>query len=471
MPSYLLKNRNGNYYTRITFPQALRTLGCPAEVRVSLRTKEYAVAGMRNLLAAHGVKLLLAKLASLAARSGREHPSDGLRALLAPELTALRQQIARSERAAPRFGDETDGLGCENLPEPSLPGLDTPVVSSAAPEPLPVEPAHQASPAPDLAKLGPLQAEFIARKAQDGISLRSVQQLQTRTSVLVEMLGADFPVSDLKFRQVDAFILHLANKGLKEKTIREYKAACSQMLDFAVKHEFASKNPFEQVKVKHSKATPRCRWTRPQLKTLFTTMSFTQPNRKDHPDDYWIPLVLLHTGARPSEICQLRTKDVVTIDGISCLKITDEGDGQTVKTTNAIRAVPIHSKLLELGFLAFVRQRRRQGSGQLFECKPTGKFGEWSKNFERRFDRRLSQLGFAAGQRPTAYSFRHTIIDELKQQNVPEHVTADLAGQSRKGITYGHYGKVTPIEQLKSVIEQLDFSEELASVRRLPSLS
>ena len=37
------------------------------------------------------------------------------------------------------------------------------------------------------------------------------------------------------------------------------------------------------------------------------------PNRKAHPDDYWIPLVLLHTGPSPSEICRLRTKDVVTL--------------------------------------------------------------------------------------------------------------------------------------------------------------
>jgi len=62
------------------------------------------------------------------------------------------------------------------------------------------------------------------------------------------MLGADFPVSDLKYRQVDAFMLHLSNKGLKEKTIREYKAAGSQMLDFAVNHEYAGKNPFEQAR-------------------------------------------------------------------------------------------------------------------------------------------------------------------------------------------------------------------------------
>jgi len=65
MSSYLLKNRNGNYYTRIPFPQSLRQLGCPLEIRVSLLTKVRSEATLRNLVAAHGIKLLMSRLPSL----------------------------------------------------------------------------------------------------------------------------------------------------------------------------------------------------------------------------------------------------------------------------------------------------------------------------------------------------------------------------------------------------------------------
>ena len=41
---------------------------------------------------------------------------------------------------------------------------------------------------------------------------------------------------------------------------------------------------------------------------------------------------------------------------------------------------------------------------------------------------------------------------------------ADLVGHSKKGFTYRHYGKQTPVQRLQEVVEQLDFGDELASV-------
>lgn len=63
MPTYLLINRHGNDYTRITVPHALRHAGCPAQARISLRTKDLALARMRNLLVAHSLKSMTCRLA------------------------------------------------------------------------------------------------------------------------------------------------------------------------------------------------------------------------------------------------------------------------------------------------------------------------------------------------------------------------------------------------------------------------
>ena len=62
MSSYLLKNRHGNYYTRVPFPHALCQLGYPQEIRLSLLTKDRHEATLRNLVAAHGLKQLIGKL-------------------------------------------------------------------------------------------------------------------------------------------------------------------------------------------------------------------------------------------------------------------------------------------------------------------------------------------------------------------------------------------------------------------------
>jgi len=43
------------------------------------------------------------------------------------------------------------------------------------------------------------------------------------------------------------------------------------------------------------------------------------------------------------------------------LCITDEGEGQSVKTEAGIRRVPIHSELIRLGFLDYVRKTKESG--------------------------------------------------------------------------------------------------------------
>ncbi|QIZ47349.1 hypothetical protein [Dickeya zeae] len=133
---------------------------------------------------------------------------------------------------------------------------------------------------------------------------------------------------------------------------------------------------------------------------------------------------------------------------------------QCVKTATAVRAIRLHSTLLLLGFIKFVQKRRRHSGGQLFDCTSIDKHGDWSKNFECHFNRQLTALGFEADNR----CFRHTVLDELKQHNVSEAMTVDVAGQGRKGITYGHYGKQAPISRSKPVIGLIYFSGALAEV-------
>ncbi|BCN26290.1 hypothetical protein VYA_34820 [Vibrio alfacsensis] len=60
-----------------------------------------------------------------------------------------------------------------------------------------------------------------------------------------------------------------------------------------------------------------------------------------------------------------------------------------------------------------------------------------------------------AKARPTAYSFRHTFIDELKQAGVEESMVAQLVGHTHSSMTFGRYGKKYPIQKLSLVIEDI----------------
>ncbi|MEG0009378.1 MAG: hypothetical protein RR721_03855 [Aeromonas sp.] len=274
MSSYLLKNRHGNYYTRVPLPHALRQLGYPQEIRLSLLTKDRSEATLRNLVAAHGLKQLIGKLSAHPAaiiKPNSEQTITRFCDLLEPDLVRLRQQMLASGDGFLLLSQDpdrhTDELSPVTLPECA----SHIVLSSTAMSPSPVAPSQPRDADVTLpVTMSQLQAEFIQRKSDEGLSLRSVQQLQTRTDALVQAVGAAFFVQALRFKQVDGFMQALG-KELKEKTVREYKAACAQVLGFAVKLEYTHKNPFDQIKVKRSQPTPRQRWERPQLKTLFSS--------------------------------------------------------------------------------------------------------------------------------------------------------------------------------------------------------
>lgn len=64
----------------------------------------------------------------------------------------------------------------------------------------------------------------------------------------------------------------------------------------------------------------------------------------------WAALIGLYTGARVGEIAQLYLSDFIEEDGIPCIRIATDSDGQSLKTEVSRRLVPIHPVLVELGY-------------------------------------------------------------------------------------------------------------------------
>src|SRR3546814_12051732 len=72
---------------------------------------------------------------------------------------------------------------------------------------------------------------------------------------------------------------------------------------------------------------------------------------------------MLLSGARPNEICQLRTSDIKrTKAGVWYMDVDDAGEGNSVKTEASRRRIPIHSELVRIGLLRFVNDRCKAGA-------------------------------------------------------------------------------------------------------------
>jgi integrase len=111
---------------------------------------------------------------------------------------------------------------------------------------------------------------------------------------------------------------------------------------------------------------------------------------------YWVPLISLFSGARLGEIVQLRIADVLEEQSILHFALLDEEEDQRLKNENSRRRIPVHPKLIELGFRDLLWQRRERGEVRLFPDLPMGEDGYYSSPFSKFYGRFSNERG---GQR------------------------------------------------------------------------
>lgn len=156
----------------------------------------------------------------------------------------------------------------------------------------------------------------------------------------------------------------------------------------------------------------------------------------------WACLIGLYTGARVSEVGQLRGVDILEEDGIPCIHFTDQGEHQHLKTEVSDRKVPIHQDLLALGFGAWVDALKAEGHDRLFpNAKPTAKngAGNWiTKAFGRHLDVVAKQWG--PGKRGF-HSLRKTMIQEMQGKAVASEMRAQIVGHELGDEHHGTYSR------------------------------
>lgn len=137
-------------------------------------------------------------------------------------------------------------------------------------------------------------------------------------------------------------------------------------------------------------------------------------------DDWrkWVLLACMFTGARLGEIAQLRVGDVREDRGVWLIDIhEEEHEGLTTKNRKG-HNVPIHSKLIALGFVEFVKRQRdaRGNDAPLFVGITRDERGQFAK-IARWYRDYFEQIGVKKGKDGIgAHSFRHTLTDRLRDE-------------------------------------------------------
>lgn len=239
------------------------------------------------------------------------------------------------------------------------------------------------------------------------------------------------------------------------KTARDRLTNVKTLLKYACRElEWTERHTWEGLDIKAKTTYKRRAITAAEMATIFATPLHTRYELPESPQAgreaaYWIPLIGAFTGARLGEICQLRTVDVQTVNGIPALVITDEGDGQTVKTDAGHRTIPIHSELIRLGFLGYAEAMREAGHDSLWPAmsvrkdKASDYFGRWFKEFRE-------GIGMTGPDQPTFHYFRHTVRPLMRRAGIDSKTQDRITGHETQGsvgdVIYDglHLGELRP---------------------------
>jgi integrase len=168
---------------------------------------------------------------------------------------------------------------------------------------------------------------------------------------------------------------------------------------------------------------------------------------------FWLPLVCLFMGMRPNEAAQMLTHDLRCTDqGTWYLDIVatgdDDADGhafapKTLKTATSRRKIPLHPKLIAIGFLKFVENRKKVDPASLFPDLTPNQYGNRAWYALKRFNETYLPKAIKLEARQSFYSFRHSFRDALRRIHAPPDALQALGGWKQGRLTSDNYGDAT----------------------------
>lgn len=220
-------------------------------------------------------------------------------------------------------------------------------------------------------------------------------------------------------------------------------------------------NPFSGQSLDESDGQHREPFTIEELVRLFNAYEHAAERKYKTAYSYWLPLMGLLTGARLNELCQLHLSDFEIVDGVHCINIQDEEEGQRIKNKSARRHVPIHDKLIEVGLIRYVDRLRAQGHERLFPTLTFHEKGGYGAIPSKWFSKFKERCGILEKQTKVFHSFRHTFISSLLDDDVPETAIAPIVGHEGKLVTSQVYWNKKDPAKRKPTVERFQPPPEL----------
>lgn len=295
---------------------------------------------------------------------------------------------------------------------------------------------------------------------------------QRALKTFVDKMGAQTPVTSITRIQASEWASDLVRDGVSKRTAVNYVSNVAQIFTFLVQQGHLTENVVKGVMVmkKREKAQRRAdghQWEAfdtDQLKRIYSPENLCLMTKVHH---RWAALLGLYSGARVGEVAQIYLRDIVQEQGIWCMKLTVESDGQSVKTESSKRLVPLHPDFLKLGFIEYVQTLRDAGEERLFpDVNLEGKAGKGSvisKSFTYHLQRpEVAVKPRRQNGRVGFHSLRKTVIQALQGTMVSDERRRAFVGHEQSDDVHTtSYMRPWTAEELSSLWAGLKWGEWL----------
>ena len=227
-------------------------------------------------------------------------------------------------------------------------------------------------------------------------------------------------MQDITYLQLQSIIDDMLNIGLSYSSCKKVRTLISQLFDYAIINDWCTTNYAKFLNLGHNKPV------RPHKP--FTTQSINRLWRLESPL-HDIPLILLYTGMRASELINLKARDVNRKQ--HTIKIT------SAKTKSGIRTIPIHDRIWP------IIERRLDAVYIIQECRTYS-------SLSREFDKAMK----AINSKHTTHDCRHTFATRLDNEGANYNAKRLLLGHASGNVTDGVYTHKS-LGQLRKAIRLL----------------
>jgi integrase len=295
-----------------------------------------------------------------------------------------------------------------------------------------------------------------------GKGKKSRQDMGTKCGVFIEWLRRKYPerqdhdnIAKVTFEDGrDWLEAMLDGEGaLAPGSIKNHLGFVKGLFSFAFKKGYLKlpADPMEKVSYTPPEGNKRDDFTLDERRRILTAALEADPTIK------WLTFLSAFELTRTSEIADCDTRDFVLVDGIWVHKIQRKyrSEDQRLKTKPSTRDMPLHSGILNAGFIPYLRSLP---PGPLFASLRLDSYGKRATHASKITNKWLREVVGIDDPLKPFYSLRHSGITDLRTARTPngevavkEKVEMYLTAHGKKDI-HGNYGQY-PVTELKAAIE------------------